>query len=158
MVSATALRDLRATLSLLRESDDGAPTAPLYDLGAVPALVDHARAAGLRADLSVQVNEVAIPSAVGQAAFRTVQEALTNVVRHAHASCASVSLRADSEMLDIEVLDDGRVSGAKGGLGHGLRGMHERATALGGWVQTGPRDEGGWRVHAVLPLHGQERQ
>lgn len=157
VVSATALRDLRATLSLLRESDDGAPTAPANDLGAVLALVDDARAAGLRADLSVEVNEVAISSAVGQAAFRTVQEALTNVVRHAHASCASVSLRTDAAMLDIEVVDDGRVSGAKGISGHGLRGMHERATALGGWVQTGPRDEGGWRVHAVLPLHGQER-
>lgn len=155
-VSATALRDLRATLSLLRDSDDAVPTAPASDLGAVSVLIDHARATGLRADLNVDVDGVEIPSAVGQAAFRTVQEALTNVVRHAHASCAFVSLRTDAEMLSIEVLDDGRAGVRKGSSGHGLRGMQERATALGGWVQTGPRDEGGWRVHAVLPLHGQE--
>ena len=150
--SATALRDLRATLSLLRERDDGAPTAPALALEALPGLVEKARAAGLRADVDVQVGAEALPSAVGGAAFRIVQEALTNVMRHADASSARVCLRAGPEDLDIEVTDDGRADSAGAHVGLGLRGMAERAAALGGRVNVGPREEGGWRVHAVLPL------
>jgi signal transduction histidine kinase len=100
------------------------------------------------------MGDQAIPSAVGQAAFRIVQEALTNVLRHAEASTARVCVRAVSDALDIVVIDDGRGESANGAAGHGLRGMSERANALGGRVQTGPRHEGGWRVHAVLPLPG----
>jgi signal transduction histidine kinase len=151
-VSATALRDLRATLSLLRESGDTAPRAPMSDLDSLPRLVDHARSGGLDADVEVQVEGVAIPSAIGGAAFRIVQEALTNVLRHADASGAHVRVRANSETLDIEITDDGRSSGAGVHPGLGLRGMAERASALGGRVDVGPREEGGWRVHAMLPL------
>jgi signal transduction histidine kinase len=150
--SATALRDLRATLSLLREQDDGAPRAPALDLEALPGLVEHARAAGLRADVDVQVNGAAVPSAIGQAAFRIVQEALTNVLRHADASNAHVRVRASPDALEIEITDDGRADSAGVSPGLGLRGMAERAAALGGRVRVGPRDEGGWRVKAVLPL------
>lgn len=156
-VSATALRDLRATLSLLREPDDAAPTAPALDLEALPGLVDHARAAGLRADVDVQVNGASVPSAIGRAAFRIAQEALTNVLRHADASSAHVRVRASFEELDIEITDDGRANNAGAESGLGLRGMAERATALGGRVNVAPREEGGWRVHAVLPLSGGER-
>jgi signal transduction histidine kinase len=155
-VSATALRDLRATLSLLRDQDDAAPTAPAYDLDALPALLDHARSAGLDADVDVEVGGTDVPSAIGGAAFRIVQEALTNVLRHADASSAHVGVRATSDTLDIEVTDDGRATGAGVSPGLGLRGMAERAAALGGRVDVGPRDEGGWRVHAVLPLSGGE--
>jgi signal transduction histidine kinase len=152
--SATALRDLRATLSLLREQGDAAPTEPALDLEGLPGLVDHARAAGLRADVDVQVNGAAVPSAIGRAAFRIAQEAMTNVLRHADASNAHVRVRANHEQLDIEITDDGQADSAGADAGLGLRGMAERATALGGYVDVGPRDQGGWRVHAVLPLSG----
>jgi signal transduction histidine kinase len=152
--SATALRDLRATLSLLREHDDAAPTAPAFDLDSVPRLVDNARSAGLRADADIEVNGAAVPSAVGGAAFRIVQEALTNVLRHADASSAHVRVRARADALDIEITDDGRVDSDGVDPGLGLRGMDERAAALGGRLNVGPREEGGWRVHAVLPLTG----
>jgi signal transduction histidine kinase len=153
--SATALRDLRVTLSLLRDQGETAPTAPAFDLDALPGLVDRARSAGLRADVDVDVDAVEVPSAVGGAAFRIVQEALTNVLRHADASNAVVRVRARSGALDIEITDDGPA--ANGGAvtaGYGLRGMRERAMALGGRIHAGPRAEGGWRVHAMLPLNG----
>jgi len=152
--SATALRDLRATLNLLREADDAAPTAPAFDLDALPELVDQARLAGLRADMDVLLDGERVPSAIGGAAFRIVQEALTNVLRHADASSAHVRVRADPRALDIEVTDDGRAGSAAASPGLGLRGMAERAAALGGRLDVGPREEGGWCVHAVLPLAG----
>jgi signal transduction histidine kinase len=150
-VSAGALRDLRVTLGLLREPDESAPVSPALDLHAVPALVDRARALGLDADADVEVNGEVVPSPVGQAAFRIVQEALTNVVRHAHASSAHVLVRTGRGVLEMEITDDGR-GGAGAVEGHGLRGMSERAAALGGRVVTGPQAEGGWRVQALLPL------
>jgi signal transduction histidine kinase len=156
--SADALRDLRATLSLLRAPDDAAPTAPALDLAALPGLVDHARSAGLRAEMDVQLDGGAVPSAIGGAAFRIVQEALTNVLRHADASSAQVRVRADLDVLDIDITDDGRADPDGGDAGLGLRGMAERAAALGGRLNVGPREEGGWRVHAVLPLNGGDRR
>jgi signal transduction histidine kinase len=156
-VSATALRDLRATLSLLREPDDAAPTAPAFDLEALPGLVDQARSAGLHAELDVRADAAVVPSAIGGAAFRIVQEALTNVLRHADASSAQVRVRASHGALDIEVTDDGRADAAAAHAGLGLRGMAERSAALGGRLNVGPREGGGWRVHAVLPLSGGRR-
>ena len=109
------------------------------------------RSAGLRADADVRIDGAAVPSAIGAAAFRIVQEALTNVLRHADASTARVCVRADGRALEIEVTDDGR-GDAAAAAGLGLRGMAERALALGGHLDAGPREEGGWRVHAMLPL------
>jgi signal transduction histidine kinase len=152
--SATALRDLRATLGLLRESDDAAPTAPALDLESLPGLIENARAAGVRADAEVAIDDAAVPPAIGRAAFRIVQEALTNVLRHADASSAVVRVGARSNVLTIEVTDDGRAHTAAVRPGHGLRGMAERAAALGGHLDVGPREEGGWRVNAELPLNG----
>jgi signal transduction histidine kinase len=153
-VSATALRDLRATLGLLRRQGDDAPTAPAFDLKALPRLVDHARSGGLDADMDVQLDGATVPSAIGGAAFRIVQEALTNVVRHAEASRAHVRVRASTDALDVEITDDGRADSTAAHPGLGLRGMAERAAALGGRLDVGPRAEGGWRVHAMLPLGG----
>jgi signal transduction histidine kinase len=157
-VSSIALRDLRATLSLLREEGDAAPTAPAFALEALPGLVDRARSAGLDADVDVEINGATVPSAIGGAAFRIVQEALTNVLRHADASSAHVGVRTTMDALEIEIVDDG--AAASGGVspGLGLRGMAERAAALGGHVDVGPREDGGWRVHAVLPLSVGERR
>jgi signal transduction histidine kinase len=152
--SATALRDLRATLGLLRRQGDAAPTAPALDLEALPSLVDHARSGGLDADMDVQLDGAAIPSAIGGAAFRIVQEALTNVLRHADASSAHVRVRSSAHALDVEITDDGHTEAAGVEPGLGLRGMAERAAALGGRLDVGAREEGGWRVHAVLPLVG----
>lgn len=154
-VSATALGDLRTTLTLLREHNDAAPAGPAFDLAALPSLAEDAHAAGLHADVEVEADGAAIPSAVGQAAYRIVQEALTNVLRHADASSAQVRVWATPRALEIDVLDDGRSDTANGSAGHGLRGMVERAAALGGHVQAGPSRDGGWRVHAVLPLTGE---
>jgi signal transduction histidine kinase len=156
--SATALRDLRATLGLLRRRGDDAPTAPAFDLEALPSLVDHARSGGVDADMDVQLDGAAVPSAIGGAAFRIVQEALTNVLRHADASRAHVRVRASTKALDLEITDDGRVNSAAAHPGLGLRGMAERAAALGGRLDVGPREEGGWRVHATLPLVDGERR
>jgi signal transduction histidine kinase len=154
--SATALGDLRATLGLLRDRGEVAPTAPAFDLEGLPGLVESARASGVHAEMDVEVDDATVPSAVGGAAFRIIQEALTNVLRHAEASSASVHVHARSDALEIEISDDGRANGVGVTPGHGLRGMAERAAALGGSVDAGPRDEGGWRVHAVLPLNGRD--
>jgi signal transduction histidine kinase len=150
-LSAEALGDLRATLSLLRDEQDVAPTRPALDLAAVSALVEHAKAAGIDVSADVSLNGTTVPSPIGQAAFRIVQEAVTNIVRHAGASSATVRIVSIAEALEIDVTDDGR-GGAAGEDGHGLRGMEERAVALGGEVTAGPGPDGGWRVHARLPL------
>jgi len=152
-VSAEALNDLRMTLSLLRAADEPAPTAPTLDLTSLTQLLDRAKASGVDATADVQLNNHTIPIAVEQAGFRIVQEALTNVLRHAYAEHALVSLRVDAHTLEIDVTDDGSGSDNQGSLGgHGLRGMRERAAALGGDVTAGRADKGGWHVHARLPL------
>jgi signal transduction histidine kinase len=119
--------------------------------------VEQARSAGLHADIDVEVDGAAVPSAIAAAAFRIVQEALTNVLRHADASSAYVRVSANGDELDIDVTDNGRADSTAVDVGLGLRGMFERATALGGGLDAGPREEGGWRVHAVLPLSGWNR-
>ncbi len=158
-VSADALDDLRATLSLLREADDAAPTTPALDLASMKQLLERAKAAGLDADAEVELNGRVVPIAVEQAGFRIVQEALTNVMRHARASRARVMLRVEDDTLHIDVTDDGTdaVSTPSPG-GHGLRGMRERAAALGGEVTAGPTEHGGWQVRARLPLRSGKRR
>jgi signal transduction histidine kinase len=152
-VSAHALEDLRTTLGLLRDADEPAPTAPTLDLDSLAQLVDRVNAAGVQTDTQVEMNGHILPVAVGQAGYRIVQEALTNVMRHAPASHASVVLQVDADTLLIDVTDDGVVdSKACGTGGHGLRGMTERTAALGGRVSAGPSAAGGWHVHARLPL------
>jgi signal transduction histidine kinase len=150
--SADALRDLRVTLGLLRERGEAAPVTPALGLSAVPDLIERAHAAGLDAHADIELNGEVVPSPVAQAAFRIVQESLTNVLRHAGAARAHVVVRTSGRMLEVDVTDDGRGGTAGETSGHGLRGMTERATALGGQVLTGPRAEGGWRVHAQLPM------
>jgi signal transduction histidine kinase len=157
-VSATALQDLRATLSLLRQQGDAAPTTPGFDLDSLPVLLDHARSTGLQTELDVQLDGAVIPSSVSSAAYRIVQEALTNVLRHADATSARVSVRAGTDGLDIDVTDDGRSDYAAAEPGLGLRGMTERSAALGGHLDAGPLERRGWRVHAVLPLSGERRR
>ena len=152
-VSAAALGDLRATLSVLRERDDQAPTAPSRGLEALPDLVARARSAGVDTQLELEVDTARVPAATGAAIVRIVQESLTNMLKHAEAAHARVSVRGDrGGMLAVEISDDGTAAAAPGDGGFGVLGMAERAAALGGHLHAGPRADGGWSVTARLPL------
>ncbi len=155
-VSGAALDDLRATLGLLRDENASAPVHPTRVLSGVPDLAAPLRAAGVRVDIEVDGPEGSVTSPVGAAAYRIVQEALTNVLRHGDASSAAVRVAIGAQSVEIDVRNDGvapvteAANGA--GTGNGLRGMAERAEALGGRVEAGRLPDGGWQVHAVLPL------
>jgi signal transduction histidine kinase len=151
-VSGAALDDLRATLGLLRAEDAAAPVHPTRVLSEVRDLAAPLRAAGLQVDVELDGPEERVPSPVGAAAYRIVQEALTNVLRHADASSADVRVAIGARSVEIDVRNDGATAPAANGGGRGLRGMSERAEALGGRIEAGPRPEGGWQVHATLPL------
>jgi signal transduction histidine kinase len=150
--SGEALTDLRATLRVLRDADE-APVAPPTDLNDLDQLTPGLRAAGIQVDL--QVADVGpVPAAVHAAGYRIVQEALTNVLRHAEASAVRVTVAQEDGGVRLEVVDNGVGTGARGsGGGHGLRGMAERAAALDGTLEAGPAPSGGWRVCARLPVH-----
>ncbi len=145
---ADAARELRATLSVLRSTQDGDRSG----LCQLESLVARARAAGLPVTVTVTGAERPLPPDVDRAAYRIVQEALTNVSRHAGRAHASVCLRYTPEALTVQVNDDGTGGGARPvGSGLGLVGMRERVSALGGRLHAGPQDGGGFRVHAELP-------
>ena len=140
-------RELRATLGVLRSEEEGSGLCQL------DSLVERARAAGLPVTVTVTGAERPLPPDVDQAAYRIVQEALTNVSRHAGHACASVQLHYTPQTLSIQVDDDGNgtsTSTRASGPGLGLVGMRERVSALGGQLQAGPQD-GGFRVRAELP-------
>ncbi|WP_290053429.1 sensor histidine kinase [Amycolatopsis solani] len=144
-----AARELCATLGALRDDDKNPPRG----LDDVPDLVRQARTAGLDARLTVEGDGAGVPAAVGRTAYRIVQEALTNVARHAAAATASVRIDHRPGALVIRVDDDGRATvAAAPAPGVGLLGMRERVTALGGRLQAEPRAEGGFRVEAELPV------
>jgi signal transduction histidine kinase len=158
--SKEGLRELRAILNVLRQADDADPTQPTPGTAQLDALVEGARRAGLKTTYTVTGEPVPLPAAVDLAAYRIVQESLTNAIRHAGPATAAVSLGYHHDELRIEVTDTGRgqpvgaVAGQSGG--HGLAGMRERAAAVGGTLETGPRPGGGgFRVAARLPLGGQ---
>jgi signal transduction histidine kinase len=149
--SSDAARELRTTLGALRSEDSGDGSG----LGQLGILVSRARAAGLPVTVTVLGTERTLPPEVDQAAYRIVQESLTNVARHAGPACASVQLHYTPDVLAVQVDDDGIGPGAgpqPGSHGLGLLGMRERVTALGGRLHAGPRDEGGFQVRAVLPV------
>jgi signal transduction histidine kinase len=151
---ADAVRELRATLGVLRSSEDGDGSG----LCQLDSLVARARAAGLPVTVTVTGAERPLPAEADQAAYRIVQEALTNVSRHAGQACASVHLHYGPESLSIRVDDDGMgaVPGPRpSGPGLGLVGMRERVSALGGQLHAGPQDDGGFRVCAELPVRAQ---
>src|SRR5205085_11765509 len=148
-VSKAALQELRRALDLLRRGEDeGAPRSPTPRLADLESLVAGVRAGGLDVRLEESGPPTPLPAPVESAAYRIVQEALTNVTRHAHARTVIVRL-GYVDGVTIEVTDDGR--GGLAGPGNGIRGMKERAAALGGTVDAGPSPEGGFRVTAHLP-------
>ncbi|MEU7059153.1 sensor histidine kinase [Streptomyces sp. NPDC046197] len=152
--SKEALGEVRQVLATLRTPGD-APRAPAPGLDRLPELVQQAASAGLTVD--VEGDSPSLPPGTDLAAFRIVQEALTNVVRHSGSRHARVHLEHGGDALRLRIDDDGPATCAEaGGTGHGLAGMRERAAALGGTIDAGPRPDGGWRVHAVLPLNLKE--
>ncbi|MGW7439808.1 sensor histidine kinase [Streptomyces sp. NPDC054849] len=157
--SRSALNELRATVGLLRQSGDPeAPTEPAPGLSVLDELVDTFRHAGLPVEVIVQLEceAGALPAAVDLAAYRVIQEALTNVRKHAGPGArAEVSVVRVGPSVEVTVLDDGggaEPPDAEPGGGHGLLGMRERTGALGGSCFAGPRYGGGYRVHAILPV------
>ena len=154
--SADASRELRATLGVLRASDD----SDCSGLRQLDALIARAQAAGLPVTVTVGGTERQLTPDVDQAAYRIVQEALTNVTRHAGHACATVHLQYGPGLLTVQVDDDGAGNEGSGGggaptpqptSGMGLIGMRERVSALGGSLDAGPRAGGGFRVRAELP-------
>ncbi|MGW1773782.1 sensor histidine kinase [Streptomyces sp. NPDC002104] len=161
--SRSALNELRATVGLLRQSGDPeAPTEPAPGLAVLDDLVGTFRHAGLPVKVMVQLGPAAaapLPAAVDLAAYRVIQEALTNVRKHAGPGAgAEVSVVRVGGSVEVTVLDDGGSAADPSpeprdpGGGHGLLGMRERAVALGGSCFAGPRFGGGYRVHAILPV------
>ena len=157
--SRESLGELRSVLELLRhgadgaDGADGAPRAPAPGLDALDGLVERTSAAGLPVTVEVTGAARPLPAAVGLAAYRIVQEALTNVTRHAgRPVTATVRLDYAPDQLTVEVTDDGPGAEDTSGTGSGLLGMAERAAALGGQLDAGPRPGGGFRVAARLPV------
>jgi signal transduction histidine kinase len=153
--SREALRELRASVAVLREAGVGTPAGPAPGLAELDRLAARAAAAGLRVTLRRETGDRQLPAVVELTAYRIIQEALTNVIRHAGAGAATVSVTGTAGALLVEVTDDGAGAAAgtrPGARGYGLLGMAERAAALGGRVEHGPLPGGGFRVAAVLPL------
>jgi signal transduction histidine kinase len=166
--SKDGLRELRAILNVLRHVDEGAdPTQPAPGLARLDALAAGVRQAGLPVTVTVSGQPGPLPAVTDLAAFRIIQEALTNSIRHAGPATAAVAVSYGDDCLLVEVTDDGGgatvrsakngdVTGADGqplanGGGHGLRGIRERAAAAGGTVEIGPAQAGGFRVAARFP-------
>ncbi|MEU7860265.1 histidine kinase [Nonomuraea sp. NPDC049141] len=149
--SKETLRELRTTLGVLRQVDEGAPTAPADSLARMEALVAGS-GLDVRTELSGRLDEV--PTEVDLAATRIIREALTNVSRHSGADAARLTVTNESGHIVIRVEDDGPGATFTDGTGYGLQGMRERATALGGTLEAGPRPDGGFLVVADLPLNG----
>ncbi|MGW9130467.1 sensor histidine kinase [Streptomyces sp. NPDC055681] len=150
--SKEALGEVRQVLATLRAPGD-APRAPAPGLDRLPELVDQAASAGLTVTVETDGGRNAVPPGTDLAAFRIVQEALTNVVRHSGSRRARVRIGYGAGRIRLRIDDDGPATGSEaGGSGNGLAGMRERAAALGGTIEAGPRPDGGFRVRAELPL------
>ncbi|RAY14105.1 sensor histidine kinase [Actinomadura craniellae] len=151
--SRDAMRELRATLEVLRDPDRPDGEAPASGLDRLDDLVERARSTGLPATVTISGTRRELPAEVDRAAYRIVQEALTNVSRHAGEAAAAVRIDYTAGELVVQVDDDGKADpDAPPVPGTGLLGMRERVAALGGRLRAGPRPEGGFTVRAELPL------
>jgi len=156
-----AFAEMRCLVGVLRDDDESAALTPQPTVGEIPALVARLEGAGLDVDLQVEGEQLPVPAGVGLSAYRIVQEALTNTLKHAGPARAQVRLVWSADRLDVEVSDDGPAAGADvpaqahpGSGGNGLVGMRERVMLYGGELEAGPVAEGGYRVVAHLPLGG----
>ncbi len=156
-----AFAEMRRLVGVLREDDEAAALAPQPTVGEIPALLARFASAGLDVDLEIEGTRREVPAGVELSAYRIVQEALTNTLKHSGAGHATVRLSWSQDRLDVEVSDDGPVADvavpppvrADSG-GKGLVGMRERVMLFGGELEAGPSPHGGYRVAARLPLEG----
>ncbi|MFF4102000.1 sensor histidine kinase [Streptomyces sp. NPDC001903] len=154
--SKEALGEVRQVLNTLRAPGE-APRAPAPGLDRLPELVAQAASAGLTVSVTGQAQARGLSPATDLAAFRILQEALTNVVRHSGSRTARIRIGRPPGALELRVDDDGPATGGDaGGSGTGLIGMRERAAAQGGTIEAGPRPDGGFRVLARIPLETKE--
>jgi signal transduction histidine kinase len=152
-----ALAETRRLLGVLRAPGEETGLAPQPGIDELDALAESVRAAGVPVNLVVSGDHVALPAAVDVSVYRIVQEALTNVLKHAGHACADVAVGCADDAVTIDITDDGSRQSANTALvgGHGLAGMRERVAILGGEFCAGPRSGGGFAVQARLPLrHG----
>ena len=152
-IGREALTEMRRLLEILREPEEAGALSPQPTLERVDALVEQVRETGLPVQLTVEGRVVPLPPGVDLCAFRIVQEALTNTIKHAGPAHAEVHLRYGGEDVEIEVSDNGRGRNGADDGGHGLLGMKERAILCGGTLETGDAPGGGFAVRARLPLH-----
>ncbi|MGW4497553.1 sensor histidine kinase [Micromonospora sp. NPDC004336] len=147
-------RELRTTLGLLRDPATAEPRQPVAGLAGLDALVAGTRATGLRIAVDRRGELTGLPASVDSTAYRLVQEALTNVLRHAGATAVEIDVVRRPDSVAVAVRDDGRGRRGDSPYGHGLGGIRERAALLGGTVAAGNRPGGGFEVRAELPLGG----
>ena len=154
--SKDALRELRSVLDVLRQVHEEPPRAPSPGLASLSELISRSSEAGLQVHSEVSGDLKGLPASVDLAAFRIVQEALTNVMRHSGQTTSSVHVSCNEQELTLRIDNEAGQDGSRDriGPGQGILGMQERATALGGGVEAGPRPDGGFRVVARLPLGG----
>jgi signal transduction histidine kinase len=149
-----ALAEMRRLLGMLCRDDEEIALAPQPSLRYLDTLAAQVREAGLPVDLSIEGDPIELPPGVDLSAYRIVQEALTNALKHAGPATARVAVRYRENDLELEIADTGLGTGASDGDGggHGLAGMRERVSLYGGKIEAGPRDGGGFAVRARLPL------
>ena len=153
--SKEALVELRSIVGILRQSDESAPRQPVTGLDRLDHLVSRTSMAGLEVHTIVHGDAQPLPTGLDRAAFRIIQESLTNIVRHAKAKSATVRIQYGDQSLVLQVDDDGQSLAGQPKEGNGIIGMRERATALGGTLTATRTPTGGLRVVATLPLSGQ---
>jgi signal transduction histidine kinase len=159
----STLREMRQLLAMLRDESADAELAPVPDLGRLPELVESAGRAGVPVDLRTAeaVNATVLPESVALAAYRIIQESLSNVIRHAPGARTLIALDLEDVDLMLSVVNDAgtppaQPTEAPDRAGHGLPGMRERVRLVGGSLEAGAREEGGYRVVARLPIGGHE--
>ena len=163
LASKEGLREMRSIVNVLRQSDEAEATQPAPGLAMLDDLVATTNRAGLHTTLRIDGTPRRLAATVDLAAYRIIQELLTNTIRHAGQASATVSLAWADDRLGLEIRDTGRGSAANGGTadvsvpgaGHGIVGMRERAVAVGGTFEAGSSPGGGFAVHAELPLDGE---
>ena len=153
VTSRQALTEMRRLLGVLRqEAEPSGSLTPTPGLAEVDALAAEVARAGARVEVRIEGTRPELPPGLDLSAYRIVQEALTNVVRHAGPATARIRIRYAPQSVDVEVVDDGRGGNPRPGDGHGIAGMRERAALYGGTLHAGPRPGGGFRVAARLPV------
>jgi signal transduction histidine kinase len=156
----SALREMRRVVGMLGQADEELALAPQPSVEELDWLIERAREAGLEVELTIEGEKKRLESGVDLSAFRIVQEALRNTLKHAGSATAHVTLRYGEHDVEVDVSDNGRgvrVPADNGAVtGHGLLGMRERVAMLGGEIEAGYRKDGGFGVHARLPLEREE--